>query len=125
MKMANIVTYCHGPVTRKDNHFRRPKWKDEFKNTFVDNIRLCDIDIIHSEIAVLSLMEQIKQSDIDDIYILIKNLMHESAKACGSIATVLKGNTPTKLNKRSHFNSWWNSDCESSRKNSIWHGKLI
>ena len=116
MKISDINNIEPVICIDKGNAFKRPKWKEEFNSTFIDNISRSDIDRIELSINSLTLKEYICQTDIDYIYNMIKQAMYDSAKACGYITNIRNVNNHNKPTKRAHSNVWWNSDCENKRK---------
>jgi exonuclease III len=101
------------PASVIDGNLIRPKWKDEFKSLFTENIDLDSIETIQLHINNLQQQEDINQYDVDETYTMITNVLHLSAIACGSVSPC---RPKKKLSTRRRSNLWWNDDCENYRK---------
>jgi hypothetical protein len=101
------------PASVIDGNLIRPKWKDEFKSLFTENIDLDSIETIQLHINNLQQQEDINQYDVDETYKMITNVLNLSAIACGSVSPC---RPKKKLSTRRKSNLWWNDDCENYRK---------
>lgn len=95
----------------------KPKWKDGFDAIFKEslNLQVERIDEICNVVDELYNDNNVTESDVNNVYSEIKDILFHSAKECGSIINYTVTNK--KRSERKKYNPWWNAECEIARKN--------
>ena len=78
-------SFNHAPVSPINDNLRRPKWKDEFKSAFTENIDANIIEMIHLHVKKLLQETDVNQYDINEAYKMIKDVFNDCALKCGSL----------------------------------------
>jgi hypothetical protein len=94
----------------------RPKWKQAYESTFKNSLdkNVNRIEEVCNIIDEFVNDNNMSQSDVNNVYDEIKNILYNSASECGSIRDHGKKNKKTC--QRKNYNPWWNNECEEARK---------
>jgi exonuclease III len=106
-------------VEKLDLAPKRPKWKSNLKNIFLENICVGQIAEVENKLAVLEAsQDSITSEQIDNIVNMVRNIFDSSAATCGFISesTHTRHKGPKPYNRKEPQKPWFNKKCESARK---------
>jgi hypothetical protein len=101
--------------TNSDTYVTRPRWAEDKKACFVQNLSLERITLLNEDIVQLTKnVNNVKQMDIDNLYNEVCNIIQDGGFAS---ETLVNNRCKKKVYKRSKpKQKWFSKDCEIKRR---------
>lgn len=97
---------------------RKPKWKTEHKDEFIDLISLEKIDEIKTKIEALKTSPAIQKGDINAVVSDVSTLLRSAAEKTNMLPrnTGNHGNRTKKSQRKADNKPWYDRECEDKRR---------
>ena len=111
---------AEGKCKDRNSGKKKPRWKDESKDAFVENIDVVMIDEISRSLSELEKVDQVRTKDIDIEVEKICNIFEIAANKAFPVSQAkgvpgLKNKKPKSQKKYKH-KEWFNQECKEARK---------
>ena len=117
VEITHNVDKVNDPVSinsELDDYCKRPKWRPEFKEEYLNNIDEECIKMVNTKMSILNKADNVLYEDVQISCSEVVKILIDAGIATGSISN--SNNVRVKRKRKFDHKPWYNADCENKRR---------